>query len=219
MTDQQSFFKDLDWAEVKRGAFRQRSAIWALVFKEFKIKLGNSRIGLFWTLMEPIVGMLMISAIWYYADRPTIQGINVTLFIGSGFIVYLTVRLGISYIPHAINANQALLNYPQVKPIDTLIARFIQGTWLHALASILMLLGVWWVVGVRPAFPDPLLCLEMIGVSMLLAAGLSLLIAVFGTLNDSILKAIGILSQPLMILSGVMYSTYELPSIARQVLW
>lgn len=219
MSDQHGFLRDLDWETVKRGAYRQKSAIWALVYKEYKIKLGVSRIGLFWTLMEPVIGMLMISAVWYYAGRPTIQGTHITLFIGSGFIIFLTVRQGINYIPYAINANQPLLNYPQVKPIDTLIARFIQGMWLHALACIIMLLGLWWLGGIRPSFPDPLLCLEMVGTAMLLAMGLSLPIAVFGTLNESIFKAIGIFSQPLMILSGVMYSTYELPAIARDVLW
>lgn len=218
MKSEPRFYGDIDWVTLKRGAYRQKSAIWALVFKEFKIKLGKSRIGLFWVLVEPIVSMLMVSGIWYVAGRETIQGTHVMLFIASGFIVFLTVRQGVNYIPHAINANRALLNYPQVKPIDTMLARFIQGMWLHALASLAMLVGLWWIVGVMPTFPDPLLCFQSLGIAMLLALGIALPIGILGTLNESILKLVGVLTQPLMILSGVLYSLNELPVSARELL-
>ena len=143
---------------------------------------------------------------------------NITLFIGSGFIIFIAARQGIAYIPQAINANQALLNYPQVKPIDTILARFIQSIWLHAIASILMLTSLWWLFDLSPPFPDPLLCIEVIGITMLLTLGVSIPIGVLGTMNESILKFIGLVRQPLMILSGVMYSMSELPTGARQML-
>ena len=206
------------WKLLKRGAYRQKSAIWALVYKEYKIKLGKSRIGLFWVLVEPIVGMLMISAIWLATGRTQIEHVDVMLFIGSGFIVFSTVRQGINYIPHAISANQALLNYPQVKPIDTIFARFIQGMWLHSLASLLMLSLLWWLLGIKPQFPDPLLCIQTIAIAMLLALGLAMPIAVYGTLYEGILKFISLITQPLMILSGVMYSMNELPATATKIL-
>ncbi|WP_114008008.1 ABC transporter permease [Cohaesibacter intestini] len=218
MSEVQTSSTSESWAQFKTGAYRQKSAIWALVFKEFRLKLGQSRIGLFWALVEPIFSMMTIASIWHVNGVHTMQGTDVYLFIGSGFIVFITVRQGISYIPQAIDANKALMNYPQVKPIDTLLARFIQGMWFHALASVLMLVGLWWFIDAVPTFPDPLLSLTAIFVAMLLAMGISLPLAVFGTINNNVLKFIGIVSQPLMILSGVMFSIADLPATARSIL-
>lgn len=207
-----------EWRMVARGARRQMSAIWALVFKEYKIKLGSSKIGLLWALLEPIVAMMAISAIWIYSGREEIYGVHITLFIGSGFAVFITIRLGINYIPHAILSNEALLNYPQVKPIDTLLARFVQGTWLHAIACILMFVSLWWILGVYPSFPDLLLCVEMLVTAMIMALGLAVPLGVLGTINAGALKFISIISQPLMLVSGVVYSTSDLPQAARNIL-
>lgn len=202
----------------RRGFSRQSSAIAALVFKEFKVRIGKSRIGLFWVLFEPAIGMAMISGIWYAMGREYIHDVHVTLYIASGFIVFNTARQGLGYLPSAIDANQALLNYPQVKPIDTIIARFIQGIWLHTWSSIIIFFGIWWILRVYPNFPDPLLAIEAIAVAMVLAFGVSLPLAVLGTLNNELLKFVGIVSSPLMILSGVMYSVNEMPLVVQFIL-
>ncbi len=206
------------WSEFKSGLFRQKSAIWALVFKEFKIKLGKSRLGLLWVLIEPIVGMSMISAVWLFIGQEEIEGVHVTLFIGTGFVIFIAVRLGINHIPRAIESNRALLNYPQVKPFDTIIARFIEGMWLHAIASCCMLLALWWFVDTSATFPDPLVCIEAIGVAMLLSLGIAMPLAVYGTFYEGVFKTITIISQPLMILSAVMYSMNDLPTAGRDIL-
>ncbi|WP_319497369.1 ABC transporter permease [uncultured Cohaesibacter sp.] len=217
VTNETSEFRS-GWLFFKRGLNRQKSAIWALVFKEFKLKLGKSRIGLFWVLVQPIFSMLMISGIWYMTGRVQVHGTNVTLYIGSGFIIFLTVRQGLGYIANAIDANQALLNYPQVKPIDTILARFVEGMWLHAWASVLLILGLWWILGVKPTFPDLPLALECVFGAMLLALGFALPLAVLGTLNDGIMKFVNIISQPLMIFSGVVFSIHDLPASFQGVL-
>ncbi|WP_171022237.1 ABC transporter permease [Cohaesibacter sp. CAU 1516] len=210
--------KDLDWPQLRRGAFRQRSAIWALVFKEFKIKIGKSRIGLFWALVEPMVGMTMMASIRWAAGNAEVNNVHIVLFVGMGFVVYNAFRSGINYIPHAINANQGLLNYPQVKPIDAIIARFIVTNWLHLLASMLLVFCVWLAIGVYPNFPDPWLCITVLVTAMALGMGVALPLTVFGTKNESIFKFIGIISMPLMILSAVVFSLNEMPQHVRQLL-
>lgn len=202
----------------KRGFQKQVSAIWALVFKEYKIRLGKSRIGLFWSLFEPIVGMSIITAVWWASGRTSIRGVHVTLFVGCGFIVFNTVRNGFGYLAHAIQANMALLNYPQVKPLDTILARFITAMFMHAWASVLLILLVWWLFGAVPDFPDPLLCVEVILIAMLFAMGIATPLAVLGTLNENVFKVVGILTSPLMIVSGVIFSILDLPANIQKVL-
>ncbi len=119
---------------------------------------------------------------------------------------------------NAIDANKALLNYPQVKPIDTVLARFVEGMWLHAWASVLLILGLWWIIGVKPTFPDPLLAIESIFGAMLLALGVAIPLAVWGTLNSGVMNVVGIISQPLTILSGVIFSMHDLPPNVQELL-
>ena len=207
-----------DIALIKKGFHNQKSAIWALVFKEYKIRLGKSRIGLFWALTESIFGMIAMSAIWYAGGRSEVHGIHVSLYIGSGFLLFNTIRLGIGYIPHAIDANVALLNYPQVKPLDTILARFIQGVWMQLWSAVLLFGLLWWIIGVLPTFPDPLMCISATFKACLMALGLGLILAVFGTLNLSLLKFVAIISQPLMLLSCVIFSPSDIPLVAQEIL-
>ncbi|WP_119306359.1 ABC transporter permease [Cohaesibacter haloalkalitolerans] len=209
---------DINAAQLRSGAYRQRSAIWALVFKEFKIRLGKSRIGFFWTMVEPIIGMIMFGLIRLSIGQSEVHHVPVMLFIGTGFIVFNAFRSGMNFIPNAIIANQGLLNYPQVKPIDTILARFILSIWLHLLASSFMLLLLWWVTGDHPSFVDPLLCIQTLVLATLLGLGVAFLIAIYGTQHESVFKLIGIIGMPMMILSGVMISMNELSASARQYL-
>jgi len=206
------------WTEVKTGFFRLKSVIWALVFKEFKVRLGTGRMGIVWVLVEPVVSMLVMSTIWLIIGREKIENTHVMLYIGAGFVIFLTVRRGIAPIPQAIIANGALLNYPQVKPFDTILARYILEMWLHSIASCWLFLSLWWLAGIVPTFPDPMLCIQAMAVAMLLSLAIALPLAVYGTFHEGITKMVGILSQPLMILSAILYSMNDLPTKARYIL-
>ncbi len=214
-----SKFKPLTPAQELRTGFRRfKAVLWALFFKEFKIRLGKSKTGIIWVLLEPVIAMMLMSAIWLIIRRKTIENVHVMLYIGCGFIIFLIVRRGISPIPQGIKSNSSLLNYPGVKPIDTIFSRFILEMWLHAIASILLFAVLFWFMGILPHFPDPLLSLQAIGAACMLSLGIGLLLGVYGTFYESIGKTVRVLTQPLMIMSGVIYSMNDLPAKARIVL-
>ena len=103
------------WRELRIGFRHQALVIWALFFKEYKIRLGTSRLGILWAILEPITSMLAVSAIWLIIGREKIEGVQVMLYIGAGFAVFILVRKGINPVPRAIIANIALLNYDYFK--------------------------------------------------------------------------------------------------------
>lgn len=206
------------WWQVRTGWQRQSSVIQALIYKEFKMRLGISRLGLVWTLLEPIVAMTMISAIWLVIGRDKIDGVHTMLFIGAGFIIFLIIRLGMNVVSKAILANEALLNYPQVKPIDTVLARFIHEMALHTIAAVLLFFVLWWFLDLVPVFHDPLMMVTAYAVAMMMSLGVSLLLAIYGTFYPGIMKAVEFTSRPLMIGSAVIFSINDLPPVGRQVL-
>ncbi len=180
--------------------------------------MGWSKLGVLWVLLEPIVAMAMISLIWLIIGREKIDNVPVMLFIGSGFVVFLIVRRGISPIPQAIKANRALLNYPQVKPLDTIFARFLLEMWLHLIASILLFFALWWFGDMLPGFQDPLEIILALAVAALLSIGIAMPLAVYGEFYESLTRIVGIVSRPLMIASAVIYSINDLPPAAREAL-
>ena len=206
------------WWELKTGTARIKAVLFALLFKELKVKMGKSRLGVLWVLLEPVVSMSMISLIWLIIGREKIDNIHVMLFIGSGYVVFLTVRRGIAPIPNAISFNRALLNYPQVKPLDTIFARYFLEMWLHSIASIWLFFALFWFIGIAPEFPDPLECIRAMGVAMLLSLGIAVPLAVYTEFYESLGRIVGILTQPLMILSAIIYSINDLPPAGRAAL-
>jgi len=204
--------------QLKTGWQRQLSVVQALIYKEFKIKLGITRIGLIWVLLEPVVSMIMISGIWLIIGRDKIDGVHTMLFIGAGFVVYIIIQRGLGQISSAISANESLLNYPQVKPIDTVIARFILEMTLQIMAAVLLFFSLWWIGDIVPVFHDPLMMLMAIGIAMVMSGSIGLLLATYGTFYPSLKKAVDLVTRPLMILSGIIYSIRDLPPLAREIL-
>ena len=206
------------WWQLKTGFACQRSVILALIFKEFKIRLGDSRLGLLWVLLEPIVSMIMISAIWLYIGREKIDGVHTMLFIGSGFVVFIIIQRGYSLIAKAIVSNPSLLNYPQVKPIDTVLARFILEMSLHSIAALLLFFTLWWFLDISPTFANPLMMIGAIAIAMMISLGLGLSLAIYGTFYPGLMKSVELVTRPLMLLSAILYSMRDIPPVAREVL-
>jgi len=208
-----------EWRQLRLGFRRQRAVVLALVFKEFKQRLGRSRLGLMWLLVEPIVHMSMMSAVWYASGRQTLQGFHVTLFLSSGIACYFLIKRGFGVVPMAITANQALLNYPQVKPLDTVFARFVLDVLTTTMAAVLMFSGLWWFAGIELPFPS---VLEFTGVFVLtlgFSLGLGISLCYFVTVYPSINKAMMFIDRPLYFASGVLFPVHNLPADVRWYLY
>ena len=205
--------------DLVRGLQRQWSVIMAIIFKEIKLRSRTSKFGIVYVLIEPMVFILAISAVrWLLRGRELVDGLHVLIWIPLGVGAFLMVRRAISKIPTAINSNDGLLDYPQVKPIDPVIAVFILEMILTMLGSCLAIILIWWFVDVVPSFPRPL---EAIGVLALLLAGcfgLSLFLAVYGTFYENIPRTVRFLNRPLIFISGVMFPVSTLPKEVREYL-
>src|SRR6266545_5253949 len=113
--------------ETWRGLRQQANVIFALVFKEFRGRSKGSAglLGLFWTLTTPALTALALASMWYFLGRHDFNGVSPFLVMTVSIIPYQLMRHSFGYIPAAVGSNMSLYGYPQVKPIDTLLARFI----------------------------------------------------------------------------------------------
>jgi capsular polysaccharide transport system permease protein len=204
--------------DLLRGLKRQSSVIMAIIFKDIKVRQRTSKFGIFYVLIEPMVFILAIASIRYLFRTTSVDGLHVMIWVPLGVSAFLLFRRCISKVPMAIKSNEGLLDYPQVKPIDPVIAMFILEMTLTMIASGLAIFLIWWVMGVGPSFPRPL---ETIGVVVALLAGsfgVALVLAVYGTFYENIPRTIRFLNRPLIFISGVIFSVSALPAYIREYL-
>ena len=202
----------------RRSAEIQSSVMLGLLVREYNFKIGDSRIGWFWILTEPVVQVAALSALWYVARVQTILSVPVALFITTGLIPFAFFRESISFVPRIVSQSTHLFDFRQVKPFDAMLARFVLSTLLTLLAAALFLLSLWWFFDYEIAPAQPA---ELIGAIALLAMGgfgLSLLLGVFGTLYDSVRRGSEYATRPLFFLSGIFYAYQQLPIQAQDIL-
>lgn len=201
-----------------RGLKRQSSVIVAIVFKEIKVRQRTSKFGMFYVLLEPMVYIIAISAVRFAFRTTMIDGLHVLIWIPLGVSVYLAFKHSVSKIPMAIKTNRGLLDYPQVKPIDPLVAEFMLEIALTMVASTVAIFLIWWFLDLGPTFPQPL---EAIGVVAALLAGcfgVALLLAVYGSFYENIPRTIKFLIRPVIFMSGVVFPVTALPTYIREYL-
>lgn len=204
--------------EIGDGARKQSAVIKAIIFKDFRIKLGTGRLGLIWTLLEPMVQMFMMSSLWYLTGRTSIADIHVMLFISTGVLPYMIFKMGVARLHNSVHSNVSLFDYQQVKPIDAILAAFVLNSMLIVLAASLMYFVLYWFFDLSPSFPRIPEMIGMFALLMCFSMGLGLLVAVYSTFIDTLPRAVNIITKPMLFISGVLYSVTDLPAASREVL-
>ncbi len=201
--------------QLAAGWQKQTSVIAALIIKDFKLKASKDRFGMIWLVVDPIVMLVMMAGLWYLIGRTEMEGIPVSLYISSGLIVYTILRQNMTSVPGAIKANSGLLNYPQVKPISCIFARFLFELFMLLISACILYFVLWWSFGLAPKYNDPLRTCQAIGIAMIFGLGISLLLGVYATLYPTVGKLASLVSRPLMFLSCVIHSLHDLPPTPR----
>ena len=207
--------------EIQEGSRRQANVIFALIFKEMKTKSGADGYGLIsmiGALFESTLTVLALWAFWYLARRQEISGVSVGLFLSVSYIPFAMVRRSLSSVPKAMQGGRAFYAFPGVKPIDTILARFILELALTIIGGAMLLFILAWVFGdyVRT---DKLFQGLLIFVAIIaLALGQSLFVGVYGTKFPMIFKFIQLISRGIFILSAVMHPMNELPPETQAII-
>jgi capsular polysaccharide transport system permease protein len=204
--------------EMRTGFHRQCNVVFALLFKDFRVKTSNGRLGLVWVAIEPAIHILVLGSLWYLAGRTAIAGMNIGLFLATGVLPYLIVRRSLQDIPSALGASDSFYNYQQVKPVDAVIARFILDMLLLIIGGFLVLFLLAWFFDAWIKVENGLPLIGVLLTAMAMGFGVSLLLATYGYLYEGLLKGVSAFSRPLMFVSAVFYTPNDLPAEARYFL-
>jgi capsular polysaccharide transport system permease protein len=194
----------------------QARVVGALILREMRVRFGRSQLGYLWAVAEPIAFVAAFSAMFHFMDRHPPFGSSMPLFFATGILPFQMFRNLANQLAGAFSANQALMTYPIVQPIDTILSRAI----LEVTTSVfimLVVLGAFVVSGEAPMPANIMRIIEAIALLSLLGFGYGLINAVIITRIDAWLNMTRLIMTPMMFLSGVFYSLETLPPKMREI--
>ena len=199
---------------------RRSRIISALVLREVSTSYGRSPGGYAWTVLEPVGGIALLVLIFSIGLRirsPSL-GVNFPMFYATGLLVLLSYQRMAGSLASAVIFSKPLLFYPGVTFVDALAGRFIVQVLTQSVVLYLIFGGIMLLFETRTILDLPTILMAF-SLAMLVGAGI-------GCLNAYLIPTFplwgsfwGILTFPLMFMSGVFYIYEELPRFGQAVLW
>lgn len=207
-----SFFPSLQSWKV------QCRVIGALIMREVQTRFGRNNIGYLWAFAEPLTLLALFYALFHYMGRFGGIEYNLTAFLATGIITFTSIRSMANSLPAAVNASKGLLVYPQVTPLDAIIARAIlqSATFFVILFTIL---GAAWLFDLAPPPHDFLSTLIALGLFIFLGFSIGLLQHGILAILPLAAHVISPLWRILFFTSCVFYTMSDLPHAAQEIIY
>jgi capsular polysaccharide transport system permease protein len=189
----------------------------ALLLRETRVRFGRAQIGYLWAIIEPLAGVLILAFVFQMIGRAPNVGHSLYLFLAIGMLGFSLQRRLAVQLSNAFNANRALLYFPVVQRIDTLIARGILETATSLLSMMIIIAGLMLIEGVPPPAHLDIFATGIAALA-LLGFGLGTVNAILGIHFSSWSHIEGLISRPLFLMSGVFFTPDMLPSVLTDVL-
>lgn len=199
------------------AAMTQMSVVYALVLRETRTRFGAHQLGYLWALLEPVVWILSFYTLFALLGRTVPNGMDIASFITTGLVPFqLTMRTA-ERSTTAISANRAMLFYPQVKPLDLILARTALESMTLGIVFLLLVGGAA-AFQQRPVIDSALTAMTGLSLAALLGLSLGVLLCSLSVYSNAVERLQGPLFRPLFWLSGVFFTADSLPSHARELL-
>jgi len=183
----------------------QGRVISALTLRETRARYGDSKLGFFWALFEPFAHIIVFIGIFSAMGRAIPLGDSMGIFILTGIIPWLLYSNIVGNVMIGLNANKALLGYPQVMPLDIVISRVILDA-ITLLLVLIIFLGVFHYLGYKIRIDSFLQICEAYGLIILLGTGVGLINAAIIPKLPSYKSIFRAFNRPLYFISGVFFT-------------
>lgn len=204
--------------EVGARRFRTFRVIGALILRETGSRESSSSLGFLWTVIDPILTTILLSAIFSLLMRQPRLGTNFELYYITGvgpFHLYSQVQ---NRVAGSIRFSRSLLGFPAVTVIDAIMARFLLNVFVNLVVFLALIEGILHYYQLRdvPDIPNVLLGLAM---AAALGLGIGTLNAVLFLASPTYESVWGIINRPMALASGVMFLVSDLPDYIFKYLW
>ncbi len=173
------------------------------MLREMATAFGRAPIGYLWAVLEPVLGIALLSAIFALAFAAPPLGASFPLFYASGLLPLLLFLDVTQKTGQAVRFSRILMRYPRVALLDAVAARFLLAAMTQLLVSAIVFAAL---IGVsRGGVIDHLGFIRVYFLMALLSAGIGALNCWLGQVFPLWTRAWAVLSRPLFVLSGVFF--------------
>jgi capsular polysaccharide transport system permease protein len=192
----------------------QARVILAVILREMRTRFGRTKLGYLWALAEPVIHIGTMLAIFAALRRSSPIGGDLPLFFTTGIIPWLLFSNTAGRVTNAVDANRALLSYPQVTPLDLMMARAVLEA-ATILIIFILLLGGLAVAGSVIQLDGFLDILAAFVCTMAFGTGLGMINAAVMLLLPSYDRVFSPIMRLLYFVSGVFFTADTLPHSIR----
>jgi capsular polysaccharide transport system permease protein len=190
----------------------------ALLIREITTRFGKYRLGFFWMLIEPILGVIVIGLIIAPIAERTVPEIPYAFFLLNGMLLLQLFNSSMNLGADAINSSQGLLIYPSVQIIDPILARFIYGLVTIMFSfSLFCVISMW--LGVNLSLNNLHIILFAYLITWIFGCGFGLIFGIACVYYRELEKIIKVIQRPLLFVSGVLHPTNVLPTESRELIF
>jgi capsular polysaccharide transport system permease protein len=188
----------------------------ALFLREIQTRFGTKKLGYFWAIFDAMLMVMIFAGLKSAVSENSMGSVDFPVFLASGFLAFFLWKNIVNRSIGAFSSNQALFNYVQVKPIDTIITRFLIELLVSSIATLIFLaIGLYFDFDIRVENFN----MVMLAVAWLSLFGFSigLFTAIVGTFYETFTKIATVIMTPLLFISAIMYTVDSLPPLLREI--
>ncbi|QYA08667.1 ABC transporter permease [Agrobacterium larrymoorei] len=189
----------------------------SLLVREMSGRFGNRPGGYLWAVLDPAAHIAFLSLVFMAFTRTPALGKSFLLFFATGYVGLQFYTAMASYLNGAVKANRTLLNYPNVAPIDTMVARYLLQLGTTVAVAFCVIGGIILFTVNQPVYLNWPAIIEAAFAGTLIGVGVALFNNVAFLWSPFYEKVFGIVSRPLFMISGVVFLPDALPVAVREI--
>lgn len=196
----------------------QRRVVWALMLRETKTLFGKHKLGYLWAIINAAFQIGIFWAIREFLGAKAPHGMSTAAFLLSGFIPFYIFSHAVTGGVNAVDGNRALLVYPQVYPLDIIVARTtLQGAVQSVVFVLLLCFAA--IIGQNVVLENVGGILIALVSSLILGFGAGALCSALNLMQPVTSQIVPMVMRVLFFTSGLFFSVVDFPSMGRDILF
>ena len=183
----------------------QARVIIALALREVHTIYGGKSLGYLWAILQTAFGVAVFWAVSYFAHAAAPHGMTVLAYLVSGFGIWNIIAQNLAKCMAAIDGNRALLTFPQVTPLDIMLARCLVVTSTQVV-SMSVILGCGALFGYTLHISNLSLLIYAILLASFLGLGVGATLGSLAIYVPALQQIVPMLMRLLFFVSGIFYS-------------
>jgi len=188
------------------------------MLREMSTTYGRTVGGYIWAIIEPLGVIFLLALGFSLLIRNPPLGSNFILFYASGYLVFHVYQMIALTVARSISFSRPLLFYPAVTWLDAVVARALLNALTGIMVCYIALVIVFLLLETRTVIDAaPLIGATLLSLCLGFGVGVTncALIGLFPTWD----VVWSIITRPLFLASGVLFTYESLPKAVQEILW